>query len=120
MQSILNNDIKTNSDFIFAHGSAASGGSTNCRNNAAFIKLDQTTNALPTDLTTVEGVIFTEATTSIKFRVDKVEVAAGADPAVCYVTYLDANNIDGLSTGCLLYTSPSPRDKRQSRMPSSA
>ena len=25
-----------------------------------------------------------------------------------------------LSGGCLLYTSPSPRDKRQSRMPSSA
>ena len=24
------------------------------------------------------------------------------------------------TTGCLLYTSPSPRDKRQSRMPSSA
>ena len=28
--------------------------------------------------------------------------------------------INGLSIGCLLYTSPSPRDKRQSRMPSSA
>ena len=26
----------------------------------------------------------------------------------------------GLSISCLLYTSPSPRDKRQSRMPSSA
>ena len=26
----------------------------------------------------------------------------------------------GQATGCLLYTSPSPRDKRQSRMPSSA
>ena len=26
----------------------------------------------------------------------------------------------GLSRDCLLYTSPSPRDKRQSRMPSSA
>ena len=26
----------------------------------------------------------------------------------------------GLMYGCLLYTSPSPRDKRQSRMPSSA
>ena len=25
-----------------------------------------------------------------------------------------------MSSGCLLYTSPSPRDKRQSRMPSSA
>ena len=32
----------------------------------------------------------------------------------CYVTYND------LSLCCLLYTSPSPRDKRQSRMPSSA
>ena len=28
--------------------------------------------------------------------------------------------IDEASKGCLLYTSPSPRDKRQSRMPSSA
>ena len=27
---------------------------------------------------------------------------------------------EGLSYDCLLYTSPSPRDKRQSRMPSSA
>ena len=27
---------------------------------------------------------------------------------------------DGEISGCLLYTSPSPRDKRQSRMPSSA
>ena len=28
--------------------------------------------------------------------------------------------IDSKLRGCLLYTSPSPRDKRQSRMPSSA
>ena len=28
--------------------------------------------------------------------------------------------LSGLFQGCLLYTSPSPRDKRQSRMPSSA
>ena len=32
----------------------------------------------------------------------------------CEVVPLDVSNI------CLLYTSPSPRDKRQSRMPSSA
>ena len=30
------------------------------------------------------------------------------------------NNAGTLSCNCLLYTSPSPRDKRQSRMPSSA
>ena len=29
-------------------------------------------------------------------------------------------NREGLIETCLLYTSPSPRDKRQSRMPSSA
>ena len=29
-------------------------------------------------------------------------------------------NLEDYSKGCLLYTSPSPRDKRQSRMPSSA
>ena len=28
--------------------------------------------------------------------------------------------VPGINWGCLLYTSPSPRDKRQSRMPSSA
>ena len=30
------------------------------------------------------------------------------------------NTLIGNNIGCLLYTSPSPRDKRQSRMPSSA
>ena len=29
-------------------------------------------------------------------------------------------SFDAVVTACLLYTSPSPRDKRQSRMPSSA
>ena len=29
-------------------------------------------------------------------------------------------NYPGVGLACLLYTSPSPRDKRQSRMPSSA
>ena len=35
-------------------------------------------------------------------------------------TKLPGNKKDGYSYSCLLYTSPSPRDKRQSRMPSSA
>ena len=33
---------------------------------------------------------------------------------------LTAYNINGNNYVCLLYTSPSPRDKRQARMPSSA
>ena len=39
---------------------------------------------------------------------------AGIDPSVVDEVIL------GNANGCLLYTSPSPRDKRQSRMPSSA
>ena len=35
-------------------------------------------------------------------------------------TDLYGEDYDNTSQGCLLYTSPSPRDKRQSRMPSSA
>ena len=34
--------------------------------------------------------------------------------------HFDALHVRGIYNGCLLYTSPSPRDKRQSRMPSSA
>ena len=40
----------------------------------------------------------------------------------CVVRFdkVDYAGISGTDGGCLLYTSPSPRDKRQSRMPSSA
>ena len=37
------------------------------------------------------------------------------------VHVINLNSVTGtISDNCLLYTSPSPRDKRQSRMPSSA
>ena len=37
-----------------------------------------------------------------------------------HIDRLSDDEIEDYSMGCLLYTSPSPRDKRQSRMPSSA
>ena len=38
-----------------------------------------------------------------------------------FITYFKGNNkFRAHNNSCLLYTSPSPRDKRQSRMPSSA
>ena len=40
------------------------------------------------------------------------------DKSPAALIFLEAEEI--LVLGCLLYTSPSPRDKRQSRMPSSA
>ena len=99
LQSIIQSDFKTNSDFSFRHGSAASGGGFSAQNQKDFIKLNQTTNALPTTATSIEGIVFTEATTGIKFRVDKVQVAAGGDPAVLYVTYTDNGSGDGTTAG---------------------
>ena len=99
LQSIIQSDLKTNSDFSFRHGSAASGGGFSAQNKKDFIKLNQTTNALPTTATSIEGIVFTEATTGIKFRVDKVQVAAGSDPAVLYVTYTDNGSGDGTTAG---------------------
>ena len=65
----------------------------------------------------------------MKFTVNRTELLAAAQNAeriapkvstieILQCAYLQAEQ-DTL-TVCLLYTSPSPRDKRQSRMPSSA
>ena len=43
-----------------------------------------------------------------------------ANNEALYNGSMDDNNISADLVDCLLYTSPSPRDKRQSRMPSSA
>ena len=45
--------------------------------------------------------------------------ALASGPGVA-TTSAETITISGLSTGCLLYTSPSPRDVEESRMPSSA
>ena len=37
-----------------------------------------------------------------------------------WATTYDADTTEGMGYVCLLYTSPSPRDMRRSRMPSSA
>ena len=49
-------------------------------------------------------------------------VGGMAVPALFYIiiNYSDSTTLNGWAIPCLLYTSPSPRDKRQSRMPSSA
>ena len=39
---------------------------------------------------------------------------------IAWITLNNAERMNALSTGCLLYTSPSPRDGLLSRMPSSA
>ena len=47
-------------------------------------------------------------------------VQAKRQPGSVFKPFVYATAIDNGYSVCLLYTSPSPRDKRQSRMPSSA
>ena len=49
-----------------------------------------------------------------------VETATNLGVIVTYVPDYCTEEVSDHTIGCLLYTSPSPRDKRQSRMPSSA
>ena len=49
-----------------------------------------------------------------------IYVMTGTRPDLSYVVTKLAQHMSKPNIACLLYTSPSPRDKRQSRMPSSA
>ena len=49
-----------------------------------------------------------------------VEQRGGGPASVTEVFAAGMSAVEASSKRCLLYTSPSPRDKRQSRMPSSA
>ena len=54
---------------------------------------------------------------------DRAVLYINGEDAVSFLQNLISNDIGKVSetySCCLLYTSPSPRDKRQSRMPSSA
>ena len=56
---------------------------------------------------------------SFKYHRPRGFFGAGVDEPYA-ILQLDRNNQRDPNVSCLLYTSPSPRDKRQSRMPSSA
>ena len=53
-------------------------------------------------------------------RVVHATPGKGAETITQIADYLDSKGTPRQAISCLLYTSPSPRDKRQSRMPSSA
>ena len=52
-------------------------------------------------------------------RIEDVRTLAGKKATISFYARLTTGTIT-VGVSCLLYTSPSPRDKRQSRMPSSA
>ena len=51
---------------------------------------------------------------------EQVESSHAAVEAGASIIHAHVRNPDGSASSCLLYTSPSPRDAHESRMPSSA
>ena len=61
-----------------------------------------------------------ESTGTMKKRLDSVNVQSNEKNRLIFRETLFSSNSMKECIGCLLYTSPSPRDQEASRMPSSA
>ena len=66
-------------------------------------------------IATIGGVIFASENLSSRLIISSLMILGGI-----FIIVLGKKNALRSNNSCLLYTSPSPRDKRQSRMPSSA
>lgn len=102
MQTIINQDMLVgNQGLGYKNGTPGIGGKVTVNNKTNFIKLDTASgtiiDGLANPTTDLVGVIFTEADTLVKFRVDKVDVATGSTKATLYVTYTDSNNASGVA-----------------------
>ena len=93
MQTIIQEEIARFGRNIFKEGAAVNPGGPSVDRHAEFVKLDTSdpSNALPADTSTLVGLEFTGATSSIKARVIRFEAASGSDPATLYVQYTDTN-----------------------------
>ena len=92
MQTIIQKEIERFGRNIFKEGASVNPGGQTLNTNYEYVKLDTSTYALPTSLTTLEQMVgdtFTGQTSNIKIKVLEVVAATGSDPATLYVTYTD-------------------------------
>ena len=82
-------------------------------------KLSELANELGDDVLVFTGDV-TSAENAKKFIEATVEKFGALDQLIANAGQSMWADFDQIEDTCLLYTSPSPRDKRQSRMPSSA
>ena len=65
-------------------------------------------------------IIFMLAMSTVYAQQNSPSPTTEADAEVKYAKNIKKSRINGVYIPCLLYTSPSPRDRQKSRMPSSA
>ncbi len=92
IQTFLQNQITRFGNNIFKEGAVVKPGGANLNQKYEFIKLNTTTNALPTDTSAFPGAIFTGATSGVQVKCIEVVTATGGDPATLYVQYLKTSS----------------------------
>ena len=87
MQTIIQQEVARFGRNIFKEGASVNPGGATCNPRYEFIKLNTSTNTLPTPVTSIVGNEFTGQTSGVKVRVLEVVIAEGSDPATLYVEY---------------------------------
>ena len=96
LQTIIQEEIGRFGRNIFKDGASVNPGGPSITSDYEFIKLNTTTNVLPSDPDTLVGTEFTGQTSTVKARVLQVVEAEGSDPATLYVQY---TNTSGAASG---------------------
>ena len=91
IQSILQNQITKNSNYIFNPGAAINGGKISISTNVEYVKLDTTVYTIPVDTTALVSDVFRGQTSNVKIRLDRIVESVGGDPHTLYVSYVDNN-----------------------------
>ena len=88
LQTIIQSEISRFASNLFVDGAPIQPGGVKIDNFYDFIKLDPA-YPLPSDLTSVQNIVFTGQTTGIKVKIFEAIAAENSDPPTVYVTYMD-------------------------------
>lgn len=89
LQTIIQKELETFGRNIFKEGANVIPSGVTLNTRYEFIKLDTTTNGLPSNTSSMIGAEFEGADSGIKVIVLEVVPATGSDPATLYVRYTD-------------------------------
>lgn len=90
-QTIIQEEIGRFGRNIFKDGASVNPGGPTINTNYEFVKLNTTTNTLPSTPSDLVGVEFTGGTSTVVARVLEVVEAEGSDPATIYVQYVNTS-----------------------------
>ena len=98
LQTILSKQIQRFGDNVFKEGAVVKPGGANINPKYEFIKLDTTTNTLPSNSSSLIGSTITGATSQIQAKILQVVAASGSDPDTLYVQYINTEQAQASAT----------------------